>query len=142
MAINAYDQDEKSVEKSKFSTMFRLFKYLFKYKGRIAVVSVLMGIGTFVALINPLIIEQAIDKYISVKDIKGLINLCIVAALLNIIMVVCIKIRMFLMAKTNNKCIEEVREDLFTHIQSLYLPFFDSRPTGKILDSITRDGKS
>ena len=101
-----------------------------------------MGIGNFVALINPLIIEQDIDKYISVKEIKGLITLCSVAAILNIIMVVCIKIRMFLMAKTSNKVIEEVREDLYTHIQSLDLPFFDSRPTGKILARITGDVNS
>ena len=38
MAFNAFNQDEKTVEKSKISTMGRLFKYLLKYKGRIAIV--------------------------------------------------------------------------------------------------------
>ncbi len=142
MAFNAFNQDEKTVEKSKISTMFRLFKYLLKYKLRIFIVSVLMAFGTFVALINPLLIETAIDKYIAKNNFTGLVKITVIALVLNLLMILAIKLRMLLMAKTTNKIIENIREDLYVHIQSLDLHFFDSRPTGKILARITGDVNS
>lgn len=69
--MNSYKIDEESVKKSKFSTMPRLFKYLLKYKGRIAGVFALMAIGTVVDLVNPLLNERAIDKYIIPGDVPG-----------------------------------------------------------------------
>ncbi len=142
MAYNAYNQDEKSVEKSKTATMIRLFGYLFKYKWRIVAVLLLMGVGTAVSLLNPLFIQTAVDRYIAVKDMNGLVRLVVIAGVLNILMILAIKARMLIMAKTSNKVIEELRGELFSHIQSLDLHFFDSRPSGKILARITGDVNS
>ena len=116
MAFNAFNQDEKTVEKSKISTMFRLFKYLLKYKSRIFIVSVLMGFGTFVALINPLLIETAIDKYIAKSNFTGLVKITVIALVLNLLMILAIKLRMLLMAKTSNKIIENIRMVFFPQI--------------------------
>lgn len=142
MAFNAYNQDEKSSEKSGLSAILRLFKYLLKYKWRIIFVFFLMGIGTFVSLINPLLIETAIDDYIGKENFQGLIKIIVISVGLNLAMILAIKLRMFLMAKTSNKVIEDLREELYNHIQSLDLPFFDSRPSGKILARITGDVNS
>ena len=139
MAYNAYNQDEKSVEKSKTATMLRLFGYLLEYKWRIAAVLMLMGAGTAVSLLNPLFIRAAVDRYIATKDMNGLVRLVVIAGVLNILMILAIKARMLIMAKTSNKVIEELRGELFAHIQSLDLHFFDSRPSGKILAWITGD---
>lgn len=139
MAFNAFNQDEKSSEKSGISAIFRLFKYLLNYKWRIILVFLLMGIGTFVSLINPLLIEIAIDDYISKGNFNGLVKIVIISVILNLAMILAIKGRMFLMAKTSNKVIENLREELYVHIQNLDLPFFDSRPSGKILARITGD---
>lgn len=142
MAINSYKEDEKGVKKSKFSTMPRLFKYLLKYKKRIAIVLLLMAFGTFVDLINPLLIEKTIDDFIVPGNIPGLIKIVIIFSLLNIMMVLAIKLRMFLMAKTSNKLIQNLRQELYDHIQKMDLKFFDSRPSGKILARIIGDTNS
>lgn len=139
---NAYNQDEQSVDKAKIVTIARLLRYLLKYKRRILMVLLLMGFGTAVQLINPLFFEAAVDKYIMPKDLPGFIKLIIVAATLNLLLVLAIKIRMLLMAKTSNNVIMEIRESLYAHIQTLDLNFFDSRPTGKILARITGDVNS
>ena len=65
MAYNSYKEDEKSVEKSKLQTLKRLLSYLLKYKWTIVLVLMLMGYCVVVSLINPLIIESAIDNHIS-----------------------------------------------------------------------------
>ena len=62
--MNSYKVDEAQVKKSNFETMPRLFKYLLKYKKTIIGVFALMAFGTIVDLINPLLTETAIDKYI------------------------------------------------------------------------------
>ena len=61
MSRNATKQDEHLEQTSKAKTLARLFKYLFKYKGLIALVLVIMGISTTISIINPLIIERAIN---------------------------------------------------------------------------------
>ena len=46
---------------------------------------------------------------------------------------------MYVMAKVCNSVLLTVRQELYTHIQTLDFHFFDSRPTGKILSRIIGD---
>lgn len=140
--MNSFKQDEQLVKKSNFETMPRLFKYLLNYKGKIAGVFACMAVGTTVDLINPLLCELAIDRYIMKAQIPGLVRIIILSAVINILAVLAMKIRMILMAKTSNKVIQNLRQELYNHIQSLDLAFFDSRPSGKILARIIGDTNS
>ncbi|MBO4415048.1 MAG: ABC transporter ATP-binding protein [Lachnospiraceae bacterium] len=139
MARNATKQDEQLEQKSKAKTLARLFKYLFGYKGLISVVLVIMGVSTFITIINPLIIERAVNVHIIGKNTDGLILLCCVGAGLNILLVLLIKLRMYLMAKMSNEIVMKIRQQLYEHIQTLGFGFFDGRPTGKILSRIMGD---
>ena len=140
--MNSFKQDEQLVKKSNFETMPRLFKYLLNYKGKIAGVFACMAVGTTVDLINPLLCERAIDRYIMKAQIPGLVRIIILSAVINVLAVLAMKIRMILMAKTSNKVIQNLRQELYNHIQSLDLAFFDSRPSGKILARIIGDTNS
>lgn len=139
MAVNSYKEDEKSSERSKILTLKRLFAYLPAYKWQLVMVLIIMGYGVVISLINPLIMESAIDDYIAVKDFEGLCRLLIVALILNLLLVFMIKIRMYVMSKVCNSILLKIRQELYTHIQTLELQFFDSRPTGKILSRIIGD---
>lgn len=140
--MNSYKIDEKTVKKSIFETMPRLFKYLFNYKKTIILVFAMMAFGTVIDLINPLLYERAIDKYIIPKDFFGFIRIVLIAGGLNLLAIMAIKIRMIVMAKTSNKVIQNLRQELYDHIQTLDLSFFDSRPSGKILARIIGDTNS
>lgn len=140
--MNSYKIDEKTVKKSIFETMPRLFNYLFNYKKTIILVFAMMAFGTVIDLINPLLYERAIDKYIIPKDFFGFIRIVLIAGGLNLLAVMAIKIRMIVMAKTSNKVIQNLRQELYDHIQTLDLSFFDSRPSGKILARIIGDTNS
>ena len=61
---------------------------------------------------------------------------------LNIIFIIMVKIRMYVMAVVSNKILLRIRQDLYEHIQTLSFSFFDSRPTGKILARIIGDVNS
>lgn len=139
MAVNSYKDDEKSVERSKIQTLKRLFAYLLDYRWQIVLVLLIMGYSVVVSLLNPLIMEAAIDEHIAVGDIHGLYRLLLAALVLNLLLVVVIKLRMYIMAKVCNQILLTIRQELYTHIQKLDFQFFDSRPTGKILSRIIGD---
>ena len=142
MAVDTFRNDEKSTNTSKIATLLRLYRYMLKYRFKIVFVLFIMAICVAIALVNPLIIEEAIDNYIKNGDIKGLIRLGIFAAIINIVMVLLIKVRMYIMSKISNEILLEVRQELYTHIQKLSFSFFDSRPTGKVLSRIIGDVNS
>lgn len=139
MAVNSYKDDEKLTEKSKAVTLKRLFSYLLAYKWQILLVLVLMFYGVAISLLNPIMIESAIDRYIGKNNIPGLFRLMGIALILNLFVVLAMKIRMFIMAKVCNNILLTIRQQLYTHIQKLDFAFFDSRPTGKILSRIIGD---
>ena len=142
MAVNATRTDEQVQTVSKRKTLARMFYYLLAYKKQVVAVLTIMLVSVVITLINPLIIQQAIDVYIAGEDWHGLKRLGIVAVLLNLTLVLLVKMRMYIMAKVSNEVLLIIREELYTHIQTLSFQFFDSRPTGKILARIIGDVNS
>lgn len=142
MAVNATRTDEQIQTVSKRKTLARMFYYLLAYKKQVVAVLTIMLVSVVITLINPLIIQQAIDVYIAGEDWHGLKRLGIVAVLLNLTLVLLVKIRMYIMAKVSNEVLLTIREELYTHIQTLSFQFFDSRPTGKILARLIGDVNS
>lgn len=139
MSVNSYKEDEQSLQIGKLQTLKRLFAYLLSYKTYIAAVLAIMAFCVVVSLLNPLFIESAIDNYIVRSNINGLYRLILLALILNLLMIGGIKLRMYLMAKVCNSILVTIRQELYTHIQTLDFHFFDSRPTGKILARIIGD---
>ena len=139
MSFNSYKEDEQVSSVSKSATLLRLFSYLLAYKKEIVLVLLIMAFCVMVSLINPLLLEEAVDTYIAVGDMAGLIRLILFALVLNVLMVGGIKLRMYIMAKVCNSILVTIRQELYTPIQTLDLHFFDSRPTGKILARIIGD---
>lgn len=139
MGFNSYKDDEKSSETGKLKTLRRLFSYLLAYRREIICVLFIMAFCVLVTLLNPLFLEAAIDNYIAKKDFWGLYKLIILDVILNLLMILGIKARMYIMAKVCNSILVTIRQELYTHIQTLDFQFFDSRPMGKILARIIGD---
>lgn len=143
MAVNSYREDEQLMEGAdKKKILRRLFSYLLKYQGILLAVLLCMGITVAISLTNPLLIEEAIDHYIADGDLRGLLKLGIFALVLNIIFIITVKIRMYVMSVVSNKILLTIRQELYEHIQTLSFSFFDSRPTGKILARVIGDVNS
>lgn len=142
MAVNSFREDEQLEAMGKKETLKRLFSYLFKYKAAVTGVLICMLVTVVISLVNPLIIEEAIDVYIANRDMSGLAKLAVFTVILNILFIVMVKVRMYVMAKISNEILLDIRQELYEHIQTLSFSFFDSRPTGKILARIIGDVNS
>lgn len=142
MAVNSFREDEFMKKTDKKKILHRLLSYLLEYIGLIIAVLLCMGVTVAISLVNPLLIEAAIDHYIARSDYPGLIKLGIFALLINIVFIIMVKVRMYVMSVVSNKILLRLRQDLYEHIQTLSFSFFDSRPTGKILARIIGDVNS
>lgn len=142
MAVNSYREDEHMENSDKKKIIIRLFSYLKNYKKSVIGVLLCMAVTVAIQLVNPLLIEEAIDHHIAVGDYRGLMEIGIFAAALNILFLIMVKVRMYVMSKISNDVLMVIRQELYEHIQTLSFSFFDSRPTGKILARIIGDVNS
>lgn len=126
----------------KADTLLRLYRYLFHYKKTIVIVLFIMAVTIGISLLNPLMVERAVDVHIKNGDMESLVKLVVIAVILNLIYVVGVRVRMLMMARISNQIVLDIREKLYEHIQTLSFQFFDSRPTGKILARIIGDVNS
>ena len=122
--------------------ILRLFSYMNKYKLAVFGVLCCMGVTVAIKLINPLLIETAIDDHVAENDMNGLMIIGLIAIIINVLYFILIKVRMYTMSVISNKILLDIRQELYEHIQKLSFKFFDSRPTGKILARIIGDVNS
>ena len=73
MSINAIKDDEQMSSVDKKTTMVRLFRYLLTYRVTITFVILIMLVTVAISIINPLLIERAIDVHIANKDLNSLL---------------------------------------------------------------------
>ena len=139
MSVNGTKQDEEQKEGFKLSVIFRLFKYMLGYRKQIIIVISCMIISLAATVFLPFLIRKAIDGDVKNHDLKGLVITIGIGVLLCGIYLAMEKIRTVVMAKISNNVLMKIRDELYTHIQTLSFSFFDSRPTGKIIARVIGD---
>ncbi len=117
----------------------RLLPYLRPFKLAMVFVLLCVLIYTVLGLIGPYLMGVAIDKFISTRQVAGLapIALWMLAAYLfnNVFQAVA----GWIMSDVSQRALKQVRKDLFTHLQSLPLSFFDGNPAGELMSRLTND---
>ncbi len=129
------------IEKAKDSrgAMRRLFDYLRPHRGALIAVSLLVIVGTLTQLAGPALMGIAIDKFISTGDVGGLLRITL--AMLGAYGAAWLAqtLQGVIMASVAQKALLELRRDLFDHLQTLSLSFFDRRRHGELMSRLTND---
>ncbi len=133
MARNKFDIDEELDTKFDFKQLKRMFGYLKPFKFKVAFTVLLMLAASALALLGPYLVKVAIDSKIPEKDIPGLLLLAGIFLLTLVINTICMKFRIRTMSYIGQSVVQNIRKDLFVHLQKLPFTFYDSRPHGKIL---------
>lgn len=142
MPINNFKQDEDLKESLNINIIKRLLLYLKPYGAAVTKTLLLMAFVIAVELLNPYFLKIGIDKFIKNGDWKNLMLLGGVMVALNLIAMLCSRLRILTMGIVSNKILLTIRQELYSHIQKLSFSFFDNRPTGKILARIIGDVNS
>ena len=119
--------------------MARLLRYLVPYKLPLILVTGFVLVFSLLGLGGPYLMGVAIDRFIGGKDIPGLIKtaaLMLGAYLLSNIFQV---IANWLMARISQNALKQLRSDLFAHLQTLSMGFFDTHAAGGLMSRLTND---
>lgn len=139
MESNSINKDEQTLKRSKIEIIKRLFIYLKPHKAKTAIVILLMIFVMMCSIINPYLLQIAIDNHVENRNIKGLLVIGIVLLILNAFAWILSKIRWKMISEVTNTVLVDIRKELYSHIQDLSFDFFDSRPVGKILARVVGD---
>ncbi|WP_010235252.1 ABC transporter ATP-binding protein [Clostridium arbusti] len=142
MAKNSVRQDEDINNTSNKDLIIRLFSYLKSYKLKVFFILILLIYVMICNLLNPYLMKMAIDKYISVKNLNGLIFIAIIMFIMNSLSMLASRTSIRMMSKVTNKILLKIRQQLYEHIQKLSFSFFDNRPVGKVLARVIGDVNS
>ncbi|HEX7542347.1 MAG TPA: ABC transporter ATP-binding protein [Anaerolineales bacterium] len=117
----------------------RLVPYLGPYKTAMVVVLGFVLVSTVLGLIGPYLMGKAIDGFIATKDAAGLVVIAIWMLVIFLLGNLADAISGWMMAGISQKALKGVRRDLFGHLQTLTLRFFDNHTAGELMSRLTND---
>ena len=132
-------------KKLDFAILGRIFDYMAKYKIHIFFVSIFILISSGVTAVSSLFLQVLIDKYItpllltSNPDFSGLLNLILTMACIYLAGSASTLAYNMLMAKVSQGVLKDIRNDMFGHMQTLPIKYFDTHSHGDIMSSYTND---
>lgn len=136
MEVNRYDQDEKNTSFS-FSNYKRGLEYIKKYKAKLFIVFILNCISVITTLFITKMLQYVIDDVIPSTNYEKLFIMILIAFLLVLVSIILTKVYSKILAQVNQNIVEDIKNDLFSHIQYLSFNYYDTRPHGKILVRLT-----
>jgi ATP-binding cassette, subfamily B, multidrug efflux pump len=117
----------------------RLALYLKPYWAALALVLVLVIVYTVLGLLGPYLMGVAIDRFIGGKDPVGLAYIAAAMLVIYVLNNLFHAAANWVMAIVSQRSLQQLRQDLFAHLQKLPLRFFDNNPAGELMSRLTND---
>ena len=132
------------IKKSK--TIKRLLKYVIKdYKLQLVVVLISIIISALVGVLGVQFIKYLIDDFITPllgntnPDYTALLNVILIMGAIYLLGVICTYLYNRLMINISQGVLNDIRKEMFNHMQKLPIRYFDSRTHGEIMSTYTND---
>ena len=126
-------------------TISRLLSYMARYKGTLAVVGVSVVFSAVAQAASSASLGALVDDYITpmlsqaVPDFAPLLRFLGMMACVYLVGLVSAFFCNYLMAKVSQGTQRSIRDQLFTHMQTLPIRYFDTHPAGDIMSRYTSD---
>ena len=120
-------------------TLADLWSYLWKSKWSLFAVLLLVVLGSAAGIVGTYFIRPLINDFIATKDVVGLAKMLGVIGLIYIIGAIANYFSGKFMITIGQQTIETMRKDLFDHIQTLPIRFFDTNKHGDLMSRFTND---
>jgi ATP-binding cassette, subfamily B, multidrug efflux pump len=135
MARKRFFEDEE-MQKPSGKTLRRLLGYLTPHKGAVLLSIALLILAAVAAQIGPYLVKLSVDVYMPAHNFLGIVRIAVLYALIIAASAWAMRARLLIMVRMGNKVIEQLREEIFRHVNRLSFKFFDDRPAGKIIHRI------
>lgn len=133
------------MEKMNPDMIKRLFSYVGKYKGYLAVVVVCILVSSIASVASSVFIQVLIDDYITpilamdIPVFTGLIKALCVVGVIYLIGVFSGWLYNYLMVTVAQGTLKSIRDEMFSKMQSLPIRYFDTNTHGDIMSRYTND---
>lgn len=117
----------------------RLFVYAKPHYKQFALILVLMIFAIAYEILSPLIIGEIEEIIKNDFSMQQILKMVVGYAILLLVSIVCTYFQAIVLQRTGQKIISALREDLFSHIQSLSHAQLNSIPVGKLVTRVTND---
>ena len=117
----------------------RLLGYAKPYLGRFVVIFFIMLFSIGYDLVSPLIIGNLIETVQGDFTLRYLFTMVAVYAGILIVSLVCTYAQAMILQRIGQKILSQLREDVFTHIESLSHEQLNNIPVGKLVTRTTND---
>ncbi len=116
----------------------RLMHYLRPYRGALVLACLVAALGTGLAIAAPYLMGRAIDQLVK-NDLAALLGPVFLMLAAYVLSAGAQLIQGILIVRVSQKAMRALRSDLFNHMQTLSLRFFDDRAQGELMSRLTND---
>lgn len=127
------------MQKTKPGVVRRLMAYLRPRKKTVALALLLAMVVTVSDLLRPVLVGNAMDSITAGSTFTVIVRYSAVYMGILVLGTCCNAIELWMLQKLGQDIILEIRQQLFRHIHSLSLRFFDITPVGRIVTRVTND---
>jgi len=120
-------------------TVLRLWTYLRRQKWALITVVFTTVATTATQLAGPYLLGVAIDNYILPGDLPGLLRIALLMLVIYWLHALLTWFVMYVMAGAAQRMLRDLRNDLFTKLQTLSLRYFDAHAHGDLMSRLTND---
>ena len=127
------------MQKTKPGVVRRLMAYLRPRKKTVTLALLLAMVVTVSDLVRPVLVGNAMDSITAGSTFSVIVRYSAVYMGILVLGTCCNAIELWMLQKLGQDIILEIRQQLFRHIHSLSLRFFDITPVGRIVTRVTND---
>jgi ATP-binding cassette, subfamily B, multidrug efflux pump len=122
-------------------TFAAIFPYIKSHRTRLALVFALVVTVVVIDLIQPLLVKEAIDRYVTVSepDSGAVVRMALAYMGLVLLAFGLTYYQDILLQRIGLSIVRSIRIDLFRHIQRLALRYFDQNSAGRIITNVVSD---
>ena len=132
--------NEDSIEsKYKGNALLRLLSYAKPYAFWVALALILVLVLTWFDLYRPILIGDAINLFEADGDYDVIVNTAVKYSIVLALGFIFNIAQTWILQKTGQNIILQVRRELYLHIQSLSSRYFDLTPVGKLVTRVSND---
>ena len=121
------------------STLQRFLQYLRPYKKEVPIALLLVAIGAATQSLGPFLIGWSIDNLITQGNLSGLLVMLAFLATIYILGITAIRGQILRVGWIMQRLLGQLRQDIFTKIQSLPISFFDRSEAGDLMSRLLND---
>lgn len=120
-------------------TLLHLLSYLGHHKWLFLLVGFLVCVSTGANLLGTYLLKPVINRFILPGDLKGLLEAVCGMGVMYLCGALATLGYSQLMLKSAQTVVQEIRSDLFAHVQKLPLSYFDGHTHGELMSRFTND---